>query len=49
MYIVLKEFRDKYTNEIYPVGTILKLTKKRAKEILVVDRLIEEVKEDKED
>ena len=44
-YQVIKAFRDKYTNEIYEVGTILELTKKRANEILKVDKYIEEFEE----
>lgn len=47
-YIVLKPFKDKYSNERYKKGDILDITKKRANEILKVDELIEEVKEKEE-
>lgn len=47
-YQVIKPFRDKNTGEIYEVGTILELTKKRANEILKVDKFIEEIEEIKE-
>ena len=45
---VLKRFRDKYSNEIYEVGDVLTVTKKRFKEILEVDVLVEEVIEEAE-
>lgn len=32
-YKVLKEFRDKYTNEIYSPGSEVKFTVKRANEV----------------
>lgn len=44
-YQVIEMFKDKYTGEIYEVGTVLELTKKRATEILKVDKLIEEIAE----
>lgn len=42
-YIILEEFIDKNTREIYEVGTTINITKKRAKEILSVGNLIKEV------
>lgn len=46
-YIVLKEFTDKYDKSVkYESGKIYEFTKKRAKEILKVDKLIEEVQEE---
>ena len=48
-YIVIKKFKDKNTKEIYEVGTILELTKKRANEILKVDKLIEKIEESNEE
>lgn len=45
---VLKRFRDKYSGEIYEVGEVLTITKKRFKEILEVDALVEEVTEETE-
>ena len=47
-YQVIRPFRDKNTGEIYEVGTILELTKKRANEILKADKYIEEIEEIKE-
>lgn len=44
-YQVIEVFKDKNTGEIYEIGTILELTKKRATEILKVGNLIEEYKE----
>lgn len=45
-YVVLKNFTDKYNNDIkYKVNDIVEFTKKRATEILKVDKLIEEVQE----
>lgn len=44
-YQVIRPFRDKNTGEIYEVGTILELTKKRANEILKADKYIEELAE----
>lgn len=41
-YEVIQVFKDKYSGEIYEVGKILELTKKRANEILMVDALIKE-------
>ena len=43
---VIKGFRDKYTKEKYEEGTIIDVTKKRYKEILKVDKLVEEVIEE---
>lgn len=46
-YIVLKNFTDKYDKSIkYETGKIYEFTKKRAKEILKVDKLIEEVQDE---
>ena len=43
---VLKRFKDKYTEEIHEAGDIITVTKKRFKEILEVDALVEEVIEE---
>lgn len=43
---VLKRFKDKYTGEIYEAGDVITVTKKRFKEILEVDVLVEEVIEE---
>lgn len=43
-YIILKDFRDKHTGESYKEGAIKEFTQKRVKEILKVDKLIEEYK-----
>lgn len=48
-YIILKPFKDKITGKRYKVDKIEKFTKKRANEILKVDKLIEEFKEDSAD
>ena len=49
MYRILVEFTDKYDSSIvYKVGEEKKFTKKRAKEILSVGNLIEEITEDTE-
>lgn len=45
-YIVLEEFIDKNTREIYETNQVINITKKRAKEIMSVGHLIEEVQED---
>lgn len=42
---VLKPFRDKVTGELHKVGDIISCTKKRYNEILLVDKLIEEIEE----
>lgn len=44
-YLVLSEFIDKNTREIYTVNQVIDITKKRAKEILAVGDLIAEIKE----
>lgn len=41
--IVKKEFRDKYTGVVYPIGKMIEVSKKRFDEILSVDELIEEI------
>lgn len=46
---VLKTFRDKVTGELHKIGDEFTCTKKRYSEILSVDNLIEEVKEEKEE
>lgn len=47
-YKVLADFTDKYDSSInYKVNDIVEFTKQRAKEILEVGNLIEEVKEKK--
>lgn len=43
---VLKRFKDKHTGEIHEEGDIITVTKKRFKEILEVDVLVEEVTEE---
>lgn len=43
---VVKRFKDKYTGEIHEAGDIITVTKKRFKEILEVDALVEEVTEE---
>lgn len=48
-YIVIKKFTDKYTGEKYSEGRVLELTKKRANEILKVDKLIEKIEESNEE
>lgn len=45
---VLKKFIDKHTGEVYQVGDELNITKKRYKEILSVDKLVEEIVEEKD-
>ena len=45
---VVKKFADKYTGQIYKPGDKLNLKKDRIKEILSVDKFIEESKNDKE-
>ena len=43
---VLKRFKDKHTGEVYKAGDIITITKKRFKEILEVDALVEEFTEE---
>ena len=43
---VLKRFKDKYSGKTYEVGDIITVTKKRFAEILEVDALVEEHKEE---
>ena len=45
---VVKKFADKYTGQIYMPGDKLNLKKDRIKEILSVDKFVEESKNDKE-
>lgn len=45
---VVKKFADKYTGQIYKPGDKLNLKKDRIKEILSVDKFVEESKNDKE-
>ena len=45
---VLKPFRDKLTGELHKAGDIFTCTKKRYTEILSVDALVEEIKEEEE-
>jgi hypothetical protein len=47
LYRIVKPFLDKETHVLYKQDEIVEFTKKRAKEILKVDKLIEEVKEEK--
>lgn len=47
--IVLKKFIDKYSGEVHNAGDELNITKKRYAEILSVGKLVEEIKEEKED
>lgn len=42
-YIVIKEFEDKYTHELYKVNRELDLTEERANEILSVDKFIKKI------
>lgn len=46
-YKVVKPFKDKYTGTKYKVNDILEISKERAEEILMVDKLIVKVKETK--
>lgn len=47
-YQVIKNFKDKYTGELYEANkTVLELTEERAKEILSVDKLIKKVQKPK--
>lgn len=46
---VIKKFRDKVTGEVRKVGDIFTCTKKRYNEILSVDVLVEEIKEEDEE
>ena len=46
---VLKPFRDKETGEIRKVDDVFTCTKKRFNEILSVDELVEEIKEENEE
>lgn len=43
---VLKVFKDKYTGELYKVGDVLTVTKKRFAEILETAPLVEEIQEE---
>lgn len=45
---VLKKFKDKHTGKIYEPGDIITISKKRFNEILEVDVLVEEVKNEDE-
>jgi hypothetical protein len=45
---VIKKFADKYTGQIYKPGDKLNLKKDRIKEILSVDKFVEESKNEKE-
>ena len=42
-YIVIKEFEDKYTHELYKVNRELELTLERANEILSKDKFIKKI------
>lgn len=44
---VLKLFQDKYTKEWYKPNQEIEISKERFNEILKVDKLVEEVKEEK--
>lgn len=44
---VIKTFKDKHSGEIYKVGDILTISRDRYKEILSVEPLVEEIKEEK--
>ena len=46
---VLKRFIDKHNGKVYEAGDVLTITKKRYAEILTVDKLVEEIPEEKED
>lgn len=43
---VVNEFRDKYTSELYTVGTELEITEERYDEIVKVGRLVEIMEEE---
>lgn len=43
---VLKKFIDKHNGNVYQVGDVLNITKKRYNEILAVDKLVEEITEE---
>ena len=45
---VLKRFKDKHNGKVYEPGEIITISKKRFNEILEVDVLVEEVKNDDE-
>lgn len=44
---VLKKFKDKHNGKVYKVGDVITVSKERYAEILTVDKLVEEHKEDK--
>lgn len=44
---VLKGFKDKHTGEIYKAGATIEVSKERFEEILTVDKLVEEIAEQK--
>lgn len=46
---VVKAFYDKETNELYEVGSVIGVTKKRGKEILASEHEVAELAEKKED
>ena len=43
---VIKEFRDKYTGETYPINKTIEISEKRFAEILSVGRFVEKVSEE---
>lgn len=45
---VLKRFKDKHNGKVYEAGEIITISKKRFAEILEVDVLVEEVKNEDE-
>lgn len=47
--IVVKKFIDKHSGEVHMAGDVLNITKKRYAEILSVDKLVEEIPEEKQD
>ena len=46
-YIVIKEFEDKYTHELYRINRELDLTTERAEEILSKDKFIKKITKSK--
>lgn len=45
---VIREFVDKHTNELHPVGSVFNVTAKRMKEIQSAGDFVQEIKEVKE-
>ena len=45
---VVREFRDKYTGETYPIKKVIEISEERFEEILTVGAFVERVEEPKE-